>query len=64
MYVQSDTLLLADVSENFKNVYFKISQLDSTKFVLALGLAWQVTLEKTKVESSYLQYCDVNNLYG
>ena len=64
MYVQSDTLLLADVSENFKNVYFKISQLDSTKFVLALGLAWQVTLEKTKVELSYLQYCDVNNLYG
>ena len=64
MYVQSDTLLLADVSENFKNVYFKISQLDSTKFVLTLGLAWHAALEKTKVESSYLQYCDVNNLYG
>ena len=108
MYVQSDTLLLADVSENFRNMCFKICKLDSAKFLSAPGLAWQAALEKTKVklglltdinmllmaerrirrriyraihryekaknkymkdydknkESSYIQYWDVDNIYG
>ena len=108
MYIQSDTLLLADVFENFKNTCLKIYKLDPAKFLSAPGLAWQAALKKTKVkldlltdidmllmvekgirggichsiywyakannkymkdydknkESSYLQYWDVNNLYG
>ena len=45
LYVQSDTLLLADVFENFRNMYIKVYELDS-----APGLAWQACLKKTEVE--------------
>ena len=108
LYVQSNTLLLADVFGNFRNMCLKIYELDPAKFLSAPELAWQATLKKTKVklelltdidmlliveksirggicrsiyryakannkymkdydknkESSYIQYCDVNNLYG
>ena len=108
MYVQSNTLLLADVFENFRNMCLEIYELDPAKFLSAPGLAWQAALKKTKVkldlltdidmllmvekgirggichsiyryakannkylkdydknqQSSYIQYWDVNNLYG
>ena len=41
LYVQSDTLLLADVFENFRNVCFEIYELDPAKFLSAPGLVWQ-----------------------
>ena len=41
--------MLAHVFENFRNTCFKMYQLDPTKFLSALGLAWQATLKKTKV---------------
>ena len=37
LYVQSDTLLLADVYENFRNMCFEKYQLDPTYFVSAPG---------------------------
>ena len=40
LYVQSDTLLLADVFENFKNKFNEIYVLDSAHFLSATGLAW------------------------
>ena len=40
LYVQSDTLLLADVFENFKNKCNEIYVLDSAHFLSATGLAW------------------------
>ena len=108
MYVQSDTLLLADLFENFRNMCIDIYELDTAKFLSAPGLAWQATLKKTQVkldlltdfdmllmverdirggicnlihwyvkannkymndyyenkESSYINYWDVNHLYG
>ena len=108
LYVQSDTLLLADVFENFRNMYVSIYELNAAKLLLAPGLAWQVALKTTNLkldlltdidvlwtvekgmrgqichsiyryakangkymkdhdknkELSYLQYWDVNNLYG
>ena len=108
LYVQSNTLLLAHVFENFRNKCLEIYELDPAKFLSAQGLAWLAALKKTKVkldpltcidmllmvekgirggichsiyryakannkymkdcdknkESSYLQYWDVNNLYG
>ena len=108
MYIQSDTLLLADVFENFRNMCLKIYEIDHVKFCSPPGLAWQAAFKKTKVkldlltdidmllmvekatkgeighsiyqyakannkymkeydknkESSYIQYWDVNNLYG
>ena len=50
LYVQSDTLLSADVFENFRNTCFKLYQLDPEKFLSAPGLAWQAALKKTKVK--------------
>ena len=39
LYVQSDTLLLADVFEAFKNKCFEIYELDPAHFLSAPGLA-------------------------
>ena len=44
LYVQSNTLLLADVFENFRNTCIKI--LDPAHFLSAPGLAWQACLKK------------------
>ena len=50
MYVQLDTLLLADVFENFRNMCIKVCKLDPAHFLSAPGLAWQACLKKTGVE--------------
>ena len=50
LYVRSDTLLVADVFENFRNMCLDIYGLDPTYFVSAPGLAWQACLEKTGVK--------------
>ena len=39
LYVQSDTLLLADVFENFRNIRLEIYEVDSAKFISAPGWA-------------------------
>ena len=39
LYVQSDTLLLADVFENFRNMCLKMYELDPAHFLFAPGLA-------------------------
>ena len=42
LYVRSDTLLLVDVFENFRNMCINIyEQLDPAKFIPVPGLAWQ-----------------------
>ena len=108
LYVQSDTLLLADVFENFRDMCLKEYELDPAHFLSLPGLAWQARLKKSNIElelltdydmllmveegirggichsihryakadnkymksynnneeSSYIQYLDVNNLYG
>ena len=50
MYLKSDTLLLADVFENFKKMGLKIYELDPVKFLSTPGLAWQAALKKTEVK--------------
>ena len=59
MYVQSATLLLAGVSENFRNTCLKIYELDPAKFLSAPGLAWQAALKKTKVKLDLLTDIDM-----
>ena len=48
LYVQSDTLLLADVFENFRNKCIEIYELGPAHFLSAPGLAWQACLKKQK----------------
>ena len=43
-------LLLADVSENFRNKCIEIYQLDPTHFLSAPRLAWQSCLKKIGVK--------------
>ena len=54
LYVQSDTLLLADVFENFRNKCIEIYELDPSHFLSATGLAWQPCLKKTQVKLELL----------
>ena len=46
LYVQSDTLLLADAFESFRKIYQEKYQLDPAHFVSAPGLTWQAYLKK------------------
>ena len=46
LYVQCDTLLLADVFENFRDKCIEIYGLDPDNFLSAPGLTWQVCLKK------------------
>ena len=54
LYIQRDTLLLADVSENFRNMCLKIYDLKPEKFLSANGLAWQAAFKKAKVKFDLL----------
>ena len=59
LYVQSDTLLLADVFENFRNMCIKVYELDPAHFLSLPGLAWQACLKKTNVKSELLTDYDM-----
>ena len=50
LYVQSDTLLLADKFENFQNMCLKIYEPDNARFLTAPGLARNAALKNTKVK--------------
>ena len=59
MYVQSDTLLVADVFGNFRNKWIEIYELDPAYCLSATGLAWQDFLKKTEVELELLTNIDI-----
>ena len=60
MHVKSDTLLLADVFENFKNMCLDIYGLDPVLLLVsAPGLAWQACLKKTQVKLELLPDYDM-----
>ena len=50
LYVQSDTLFLADVFENFRSMCLEIYELDLAKFLSRPGLEWQEAFKNTKVK--------------
>ena len=54
LYVQSDTLLLADVLENFRSMCIKVYELNPANFLSAPTLVWQACLKKTGVKLKLL----------
>ena len=50
LYVQSDTLLLADVFNNFRDMCIKEYELDPGYFLSLPGIAWQACLKRTNIE--------------
>ena len=59
LYVRSDTLLLADVFENFRDMCINVYELDPSHFLSLPGLAWQACLKKTNIELELLTDYDM-----
>ena len=59
MYVRSNTLLLTNIFENYRNMSIKMYGLDRAKFLSVPVLAWETTLNKTKVKLDLLTDTDV-----
>ena len=59
LYVQRDTLLLADVFENLRNKCIEIYERDPAHFLSAPGLAWQACLKKAGVKFELLTDIDM-----
>ena len=57
--VQSDTLMLADVFKNFRNMCIKVYGLDPVYFLSAPGLAWQACLKKACVKLELITDVDM-----
>ena len=55
----SDTLLLADFFENFRNVCIKVCELDPPHFLSAPGLAWQTRLKKADAKLELISDLDI-----
>ena len=54
LYVQDNTLLLADIFENFQNMCLEICEFDPAHFFSTPRLAGQAALKKTKVKLDLL----------
>ena len=59
LYVQSDTLLLTDVFNNFRDMCIKEYELDPAHFLSLPGLARQACLKKTNIELELLTDYDM-----
>ena len=59
LYVQSDTLLLADAFNNFRDMCIKEYELDPAHFLSLPGLAWQACLKRTNIELELLTDYDM-----
>ena len=59
LYVQSDTLLLADIFENFRSKCLEVYELDPAHFLSLPGLTWQACLKKTNIELELLTDYDM-----
>ena len=59
LYVQSDTLLLVDVFNSFRNLCIKTYKLDPAYFLSLPGLAWQACLKKTGVKLEFTSDIDM-----
>ena len=54
MHLKNDTLHLADVFENFREICLKTYHLHPEKFLSGLGLSWQTAFKKAEVKLELL----------
>ena len=59
LYVQIDTLLLADVFENFRSMCHEIYELDPSKLLSGPRISWEAALKTTKVKLDLLTDIDM-----
>ena len=59
LYVQSDTILLADIFESFRNLCIETYKLDPDYFLPLPGLAWQACLKHSKIKSEFISDVDM-----
>ena len=59
LYVQSDTLLLANVFENFRSICLEIYELCPAYFLSEPGLAWEACLKKTGIKLELITEIDM-----
>ena len=59
LYLLTDTILLANVFESFRNVCMENYGLDPGHFYTAPGLAWKACLKKTEIVLELLQDMDM-----
>ena len=59
LYVQSDTLLLADEFKNFRNKCLEVYESDPAHFLSLPGLAWQACLKKPNIKLELLTDYDM-----
>ena len=59
LYVQLDTLQLADIFENFRDLFLKEYELDPAYFVTTPGLALEACLKMTRVKLELLTVIDM-----
>ena len=59
LYIQRDTLLLADLSANFRKACFDIFELGPAHFLSTSGLAWQACLKKSNIELELISDVDM-----
>ena len=60
LYMETDTLLLADVFQNYRQVIMKNYGLDPTHFYTAPSLSWSAGLKFTKVKLEIPQDIDMH----
>ena len=58
LYLKTDVLLLADVSENFRNTCLQYFRLDPCHYFSAPGLSWDALLRITKINLDLISDID------
>ena len=59
LYVQSDTILLADVFESFRSLCLNTYELDPAYFFSLPGLAWQACLKHSEIKLELISDIDM-----
>ena len=59
LYVESDTILLADVFESFRNLCLNTYELDPAYFLPLPGLAWQACLKHSEIKLELISDIDM-----